>query len=291
MRSRPVLLGVVILWLVVGLLALAIWWQREPDLLGHPVSYWVLGWRHSRTETPESVAAAYAAMDASHVRWLRRQLDWRPSLIRGPIARVLNRLGFSVSSQSSDDFREQAAAALGRLGDRAREAIGDLEAVSKTTVEPRSFQAQVSARAALVMLGKASPESLIAQARNPSSMDWYFAAEILVRLPIHQNEAREIFAAIMHSTNAAGVRCRSIQLYRACQPPVAEAVSNLCRALDDRATCLNALAQLGMLGPAASSATQSVARVFADPDPAIRHFATNTLYRLTPELAPAPGVR
>lgn len=281
----------VVFWLAVGLLALAMWREREPELLGHPVSYWVLGWRHARTETPESVEAAHAAMDASHVRWLRRQLDWRPSLMRGRIARVLNRLGFSAASQGSDDFREQAAAALGRLGDRAREAIGDLEAMSKTTVEPRSFQAQVAARAALVMLGRASPEPLIAQARDPSSMDWYFAADILARLPSHRDKARKIFAEIMHSTNAAGVRCRSIQLYRACQPPVAEAVSNLCRALDDRATCLNALAQLGMLGPVANSATQAVARVFSDPDPAIRQFATNTLYRLTPGLAPAPGVR
>ncbi len=286
------------LCLAVGLIALTLWRQREPDLLGHPVSYWVLGWRHAHTETPDSVAAAHAAMDASHVRWLRRQLDWRPSLLRELIASFLYRLGFSVSSQSSDDYREQAATALGRLGDRAREAIDDLEAMSKTTIEPRSFQAKAAARAALVLLGEESSERIVSQARNPTSVDWYSAADILARLPTHRKEALEIFADIMHSTNATGVRCRSIQLYRVCQPPVAEAVSNLCRTLDDRAMRVNSLAQLGMLGPAAGAATQKVAQIFADPDPHIRWFATNALRRLTgptpgptPGLAPASGVR
>lgn len=254
--------------------------SAEPALLGQPVSYWVLGWRHAQRETPESVLAAYAAMDGSHVRWLRGQLGWRPSWWRGRVARLFGRFGIPVGGQTPDDYREQAATALGRLGERATSAIPDLRATSVTEVEPRAQQARLAARAALVNLGVEPLGPVLARARSPGHPDWYAAADVLARLEGQRRQAGTIFSEIMHGAHAPGVRCRAIQLYRISQPPVAEAVSNLSRALLDRATRDEALAQLGMMGGLAASATQAVAEVLADANPTTRRLATNAWVRL-----------
>ncbi len=264
-----------------SVLAALIWSRREPQLRGHPVSYWVLGWRHAHAESPESVAAAYAAMDGSHVRWLRRQLHWRPSQVRDRLSRLSNRLGLPVSLETADDYREQAAAALGRLGERARPAVPDLEAASRTTIEPRAHQARVSARAALISLGAEPVEPVLHAARSPDGVGWYVAADVLCRLEGHRREAQAIFAEVMHGTNPPALRSRAIQLYRLSAPPLAEAVSNLSRALGDPGTRAESLAQLGMLGPLATSADGSVRAVLNDPDIQVRRMATNTLRRLT----------
>src|SRR5262245_20825995 len=86
--------------IVVGLAAGIFWRQREPDLNGHPISYWVLPWIHWQTETPESVEAAHSAMGQPHVRWLMRALQWRPSTWRRGVGNILNRAGFSVEIET-----------------------------------------------------------------------------------------------------------------------------------------------------------------------------------------------
>ena len=84
--------------LALGLLLWAILPPAEPELHGRRLRYWVLPWEHSRFETAESVDAAHAAMEERHVRWLIRELGWKPSMFRAAVAGLLNGISELVAS-------------------------------------------------------------------------------------------------------------------------------------------------------------------------------------------------
>jgi hypothetical protein len=282
---RPSRLALALFLVALGGVAFNIWWQREPQLHGRPISHWVLPWKYSAFESSNSVAAAHAAMGPSHVRWLQRQLAWRPSLLRGMANTIAEMLQLPIEFEDSKDYREQAATVLGRLGDRARPAVQSLLANCTTPIEPRAFQARVAAKAALIELGAASAEPVIQAARSPAHPDWFIAADVLARLESRRREAAAIFSEIMHGTNAPSVRHRAINLYCHCRPPSSETVSNLCRlASADPSTRSTVLSQLRNLGFAASNALPVISSLLQDPDPEIRRQATILVRNLQPAL-------
>ena len=62
MRRRQLVLAGLLVLIAVSL-AGPVFFPREPDYLGHPISYWIEPWWHHGTEPPEREDAAYAEMD------------------------------------------------------------------------------------------------------------------------------------------------------------------------------------------------------------------------------------
>src|SRR5436190_18523826 len=94
-RWRLLKLRNIVGFLLLAAMGISLWLyvqNREPHYLGHPISYWTEPWHHHGTETPEREAAAFAEMDERAVRWLARQLDWRPSRMREGFGKLVNSL-------------------------------------------------------------------------------------------------------------------------------------------------------------------------------------------------------
>lgn len=176
--------------------------QREPSYLGQPISYWIEPWHHHGTESAEREAAAFAAMDERAVRWLARQLDWRPSRFKENFARTLNRLGDFMSDRDYDGGRRAAAVrALIRLGPRATSAIPALEALSHTNVELQRDQLRVAATAALVRIRGDSLQPYLQKLPAASGEEWGRLATLLGIQGTNAAEAVPLLVAGLRQTN------------------------------------------------------------------------------------------
>ena len=146
----------------------------EPEYLGHPISYWIEPWHHHASESAERESAAIAAMDERAVRWLARQLDWRPSLLVHAFAKTMNSVigDFMSDTQTDSGRREAALTALTRLGPRARSAIPEIEAVSRTTVEFHREQVRGMALGALIRIREEPLQPYIERLKTAKGEDW-----------------------------------------------------------------------------------------------------------------------
>ena len=288
MKLRFAMLGVI--GVFAALFAFLVWRDAEPVLRGQPLSYWIEPWR-SKAETPEAIAAAYAEMDERHVRWLVRELDWKPSPLRKPIARLVNSMGDMMSSQSPGDRRESAATALGRLGERATPAVPVLRRTTTTTVEPRVWQARCAAYAALIRLGEEPAEPWLEVLRDPRHTNWLYAADVVARLGTNAPGAAELYEAAMNSSLPAGVRIRAMMLYRFAQPNSARTAQVVTQAMSSPAFHSMGLYTLETLGTNAALAAPAVTALLLDTNAAIRRHATNTLRAIAPALARESGIQ
>jgi hypothetical protein len=176
--------------------------QREPRYLGHPISYWIEPWQHHGTESPEREAAAFAAMDERGVRWLARQLTWKPSRLKEGFARTLNRFGDFMSDRDHDSGRRGAAVrALTRLGTRAQAAIPELEALSQTTVELHRAELRSAAVGALVRIRQEPLQPYIERLRLATEPEWSHLAAILAAQETNAAAAVPVLIAGLTQTN------------------------------------------------------------------------------------------
>ncbi len=191
---------------LVGVLAV-IWRsydRREPSYLGHPISYWIEPWQHHGTEPAEREAAAFAEFDAQAVRWLARQLEWKPSRLKAGFARLINRLGDFTSDRDYDGGRRAAAVrALLRLGPRAKGAIPELEALRQTNVELHRDQLRIAAIAALVRIREEPLQPYMDKLQNASGEEWGRLATILAGQGTNAADAAPILVAGLMQTNRA----------------------------------------------------------------------------------------
>jgi hypothetical protein len=304
LRHRAWWIAAASLLLVVA--ALWSWNEREPQLLGHPLRYWVVPWEHSHRESPEAVDAAIAAMDESHVPWMVRQLGWRRSTLRWACGSLLNAVGISASTQTPGDIREPVAMVLGRMGSRAAAAIPDLERLAASDPGFGGAAARAAAQSALIQLGRGDRAGWIALARAPTHSGWWHAVEVLTRLGTNAPETPSLLLPIMLGTNAAGYRINATRLYAHAAPRDAGSVSNLALAVRDPVTRLEALRYLAYWGPRAEGAAPAIAEALVDARSDIRRQATNAWRQVCPGsppvapttesapaagLAPAPAVR
>jgi hypothetical protein len=201
MRARRFLIAAVLLVVVV----FSVCWllpSSEPIYLGHPISYWTEPWHHHATEPPEREAAAFAEMDDRAVRWLARQLYWRPSILKESFAAFLNHFGDFLPGKDYDGGRRDASVrALTRLGPRAKAAIPALEALSRSTVELHRDQLRAAATAALVRIRGESLQPYIDQLHTASGEQWGRLATILGNQETNAAEAVPALVAGLMQTN------------------------------------------------------------------------------------------
>lgn len=279
--------------LVAALLGVGAWrlaHPGEPTVLGHPVSYWIFpGLQHPK-ETPERSAAAFAAMDDRSVRFLTRELEWRPS----NLARVLNAAAngrLSVHFSDREDLRYLAANALARLGPRATSAIPTLERCARQGVEPRSEVARSAALAALIQLRHDSLDQLLAKLRNPSDPEWTVYALAAKDLGSNAAVAAPALAQVLASTNIM-LRGYAAWALASVQGPPEVVVPALRAVVGDKNEWVRRSAALGLgnLGPAAKIAWADLLPLLNDPEWGVRHWTTNALRQIDPEAARQFGV-
>lgn len=186
-------------------MAFAVWImirQREPEYLGHPLSYWTEPWHHHGRESPEREAAAFAEMDERAVRWLARQLDWRPSKTYEGFARLVNLLGEIMSERDYDNGRREASIrALTRLGPRARSAVPELEAASRTTVELHNTDIRGQALGALIRI-RSEPVAPYVERLREGKDDWAMLCYALAAQGTNAASAAPVLAEALMRTNS-----------------------------------------------------------------------------------------
>jgi hypothetical protein len=199
-RRRIVFTG--LLLVVAVLLVYPMFSRPEPVYLGHPISYWIEPWHHHASEPPEREAAAFAEMDERAVRWLARQLRWKPSKLKEGFANFINRFGDITSGRDYDGGRRDAAVrALTRLGPRAKAAIPELEALSQTNVELHRDDLRAAATAALVHIRGESLQPFIDHLPTASGDEWARLATILGLQETNAADAAPVLVAGLMQTN------------------------------------------------------------------------------------------
>jgi hypothetical protein len=176
--------------------------HREPEYLGHPLSYWTEPWHHHGTESPEREVAAFAEMDDRAVRWLARQLGWRPSKTYEGFARFVNNFGEFMSERDYDGGRREASIhALTRLGPRARAAIPELEAASRTTVELHNTDIRGQALGALIRI-RGEPVPPYVERLRQGKEDWAMLCYALAAQGTNAASAAPVLAEALTRTNS-----------------------------------------------------------------------------------------
>ena len=289
-RWRTAVLPGVLVAVLLGVGAWRLVHPGEPVVLGHPVSYWIFpGLQHPK-ETPERSAAAFAAMDDRSVRFLIRELDWRPSkLVRAMNAAANGRL--SVHFSDREDLRYQAANALARLGPRAASAVPTLERCARQGIEPRGETARGAALAALIQLRHDSMAQLLAKLRDPSDLEWTIYALAAKDLGSNATVAARVLAQAMASTNVM-VRGYAAWALAAVQNPPEVVVPALRSVLGDQSEWVRRSAALGLgnLGPVAKVAWADLVPLLQDSEWGVRYSTTNALRKIDPEAAQELGV-
>lgn len=245
--------------LLVTAITVSIWFivvSREPHYLGHPISYWTEPFHHHGTESPEREAAAFAAMDERAVRWLARQLDWRPSSIKEGVAKIMNSLiGDFMPGRDYDGARRSfSIRALARLGPRARSAIPALEAASRTTVQLNQTAIRAEALGALIRVREDPVAPYIERLQTATGAEWAILCYALAMQGTNAAAAAPILASAVTNVNAwhhpTVIALGSIRSH----PEVSVPALIRCLQVTNRIEQLATAEALGNFGPQASAA-------------------------------------
>jgi len=290
-RWRTAVLPGVLVAVLLGVGAWRLVHPGQPRVLGHPVSYWIFpGLQHPK-EPPEHIAAAFAAMDDRSVRFLTRELDWKPS----ELARVLNAAAngrLEVHFSDREDLRYMAAMALAQLGPRAVSAIPTLERCVRQTPEPRADVARGAALAALIQLRHDPLTQLVVKLRDPSDSEWTVHALAAKDLGPHAAAAAPVLAEVLASTNNIFVRGYAAWALASVQGPPEVTLPALRAVLGDQSGWIRRSAALGLgnLGPAAKPAWADLLPLLNDTEWGVRSWTTNALRQIDPEAARQLGL-
>jgi hypothetical protein len=284
----------IILLVLLGVILIALITTRhhtEPVIRGKPLTYWLQpGLQHPK-EPPEAIGAVFAEMDEDCVRFLIRELDWKPSRLVPILNAPLRRISI-VLFQDRPDRRALAASTLGKLGSRATSAIPALEKLARNGIEPRVADARGAAIAGLVMLRHDPLEPLLEKLGDPASSDWNICATATWYLGTNAASAAPLLVEILETSTNGWVRCRAAGILAAIHSRPELTVPALASLLTHTNVPLrwNAVAGLGAFGANAKPAWNVLTQCLTDPDLVIRNQTTNSLKRIAPEAARQLGI-
>jgi HEAT repeat protein len=276
---------VILLWLIAR--------NREPHYLGHPVSYWTEPWHHHGRETPEREAAAFAQMDERAVRWLAKQLDWRPSRTREGFAKLMNSMiGDFMPDRDYDGGRREASIrALTRLGPRARAAIPELEAAGRTTVQLHRTDICGQALGALIRIRNEPVSPYVERLKTAQGEDWAVLSFALAAQGTNAAEAAPILAGALMRTNANIWWVPTIAALGNIRSHPETSVPALTRCLEitNRIERLVTIEALGRFGPQASPAWPVLLTCLSNSDNYTSVQLRRALKKIDPERAAELG--
>jgi hypothetical protein len=276
--------AVISLWLIAR--------NRQPHYLGHPISYWTEPWHHHGQETPEREAAAFAQMDERAVRWLARQLDWRPSKMLEGFAKLMNSvIGDFMPDRDTDSGRREASIrALARLGPRARAAIPALEAVSCTTVQLHRTSVRGEALGALIRVRNEPVTPYIDRLKKAQGEDWTILCYALAAQSTNAAEAAPILADALIRSNAVwwGPTIAALGGIRS-HPETSVPALIRCLEITNQIEHQITIDALGKFGPQASAAWPALLTCLSNSDRFISQHLQRALKKIDPQRAAELG--
>ncbi len=280
-------IGVLFGAVVLALLLYVSFRTHEPVVNGKLISFWLDAGRRGSSEAAEGVGSAYRAMDEECVRWLARELEWKPNQIRDSVASVANHFfGDAMLRSTPGDRRIAAAVALGNLGERALPAVPALRKAAQANVDPQSVWVRAAATAALIRLGQETIQTSMAALGDTSNLlKWREAVFALQGLGSNAAPAVPILAGMLASTNLLAVRYDAVRFLGAVGMRPDLSVPVLVNALEEPRIRRSALVSLSRFGRAASNATEAVVACLTDTNAVIRVDAGRALRAINPERA------
>jgi hypothetical protein len=273
------------------LIRLGVEWNREPVIRGETLSWWLTSQEFLYSD--EFIAAS-AEMDDRCVRYLIRELDWSPPIIRTKLNSLLSPIFHrSVFPTDRRDCRAAAATVLARLGSRAQPAIPALRACAAT---PRGKSAgdtfaRSTAVVALVLLGADSVDSCMDKLLDPKNPYWMVYALVTAHL---RTNAAVAVPRLVHAFETMddeikgriALPLREIRSHPDLSVPVLTAL--LAHTNDE--TRFHAAAGLGSFGAAAKPAWNDLVALLSDKSNQARFFTTNSLRQIDREAARQLGI-
>jgi hypothetical protein len=274
----------------------------EPEVRGHPLTYWLDQLRPdnrsqlgNRAESVENIQSAIGAMDDRCIIALIEELDWNPS----PAISTVNRFSgrwFHIMRviPESPDRRSVAALILGKIGSRATNAIPALERISRvpsgTTKQWEDLRG--SAMAALILIRHDSVEACarkMLDSSDPACDDYRYAIFTLgtnaaLCVPIFVNAAQTATNNLQKQTAALGLLAIHSRPELSLPPLV-----SMLKETNPGFRAIGLLG-LGAFGSAAKPAWNDLVLCLNDPDPSVRRRATNTLRMIDLDAAQKLGM-
>ncbi len=232
-------------------------------------------------------------MDDRCVRYLIRELDWSPPIIRAKLDKRLSPIFHrSVFPGGRRDCRAAAATVLARLGSRAKPAVPALRACAATRGKSSGDRfARSTAVVTLVLLEADSLDSCIDKLLDPKNPDWLVYA--LATMQLHTNAAvavpRLVHAFETMDDEIKGRIARPLWGIRS-HPDLSVPVLAALLAHTNAETRSHAAAGLGSFGAAAKPAWNDLVVLLSDKSNQVRLFTTNSLRQIDREAARQLGI-
>lgn len=263
--------------------------NREPIIRGETLSWWLT----SNSLYTDEFKAALAEMDDRCVRYLIRELDWSPPIIRAKLNKLLSPIFHrSVFPEDRPDCRAAAATVLARLGSRAKPAVPALRACAAPRGKSsRDTFARSTAVAALVLLEADSLDSCMDKLVDPKNPDWLVYA--LATLYLHTNAAvavpRLVHAFETMDDDIKGRIAMPLRFIRS-HPDLSVPVLTALLAHTNDETRFQAAAGLGGFGAVAKPAWNDLVALLSDNKKHVRSITTNSLRQIDREAARQLGI-
>ena len=278
------------LFAILGVVAIAagiIVWQnqalREPVIRGEGLSFW-LGNYGSGAEDYKLVLAE---MDARCVRYLIRELDWKPKPAPGKLQSFLpDFLARFFFPEGRPDHRAQALHILGKLGSLSKPAIPSLRKLAHDPVNSsgsNDWWVQGAAMATLILLGDESLDSCIDQLLDPKNHDWKVAWWTTVCLRTNAASAVPRLAQTFHASNDQEFRGRIAFPLRVIHsnPELSVPILKSLLSHEDKSVRYQAIVGLKSFGAEAKSALPELTALLQS-DPSHRDVLTNAIAEINP---------
>ncbi len=283
------------LFAILGAVAIAagiIVWQnharREPVIRGEDLSFW-LGNYGSGAEEAADYKLALAEMDTRSVRYLVRELDWKPTPAPGKFQSKFQRflpdlLARFFFPEGRPDHRAQALGILGKLGPLSKPAIPSLRKLAHDPVNSPGWKDSSlhgAAMATLILLGDESLDSCIGRLLDPKNHDWNVAWWATVCLRTNAAAAVPRLAQAFDSLNDQELRgriafpLRFIQSYPELSVPILKSLLGH----EDKSVRFQAITGLANFGADAKSALPEL-RGLLQSDPSHREILTHAISRI-----------
>lgn len=294
MRSRQVTL-IALVSTTVALITIWIYRTSEPVVRGKPITHWLdASWTPSpeEAESHESLAAAFADMDERCVRWLIRELEWRPSRLKRWINHAAGHFTDSKLFPERPDRRAPAAYVLAQLGTRARPAIPALERLVRDGCGPGSRITRGTIVAALIKLREDTLTNYFGILRDPENSDWELYVSAIELLGTNGAAAAPALIEAIGRSNRESVQRLAAETLAGMQGRPELTVPALTKILTHTNSAVRyaAVGGLRLLGTSARPAWQELLNRLNDSDPAVRRNATNALLRINPAAARQRGI-
>jgi len=242
---------------------------------------------------PAEYQKAVAEMNGQAVAYLIRHLEWHPPTIRMLINKICDPFfKRNILDEEQPDYRARAAETLGKMGDRAMQAIPALRInAARIGTNQSDLYVQSAAIGALLLLKADSPDALIDHILDSKNTNWipYATATLYVNTSMAESVPRLAEAYKSLTDESIKGRIATPLRFIRSNPELSVPVLTELLTHNDPSVQFNAAIGLSNFGPAATSAIPTLTDLLLHTNKHTREAAKIALDRINPGPAPNSG--